>query len=306
MQKIAWMALGLAASGFGLQACLAPMGASSHGAFETVHDDQLTYDDFDDTMDWDAPDGDPIAHGLVPVHEFDQGAVEQGGGVKLIDGQTWFAAGDFERNRLLLQAQKLQPDDATFVIVIATGDVWLVPPGSGKLIESGLIREWHFSEYVRLADYVGQASKPESLTLRDYVKLTEVAHEDQLPPIHYVHDFGSIGLSDLQTAHGFQIMTPDMWNYSSPQWRYTELHAFDQFLSHRPEFKGPTYGVAFGVAVPWGAVYAAPKPNYDYLVGSSMRPWTQYQVLMLPQILPGPDHPIRNDDTFRLGLQFKP
>src|SRR6185369_9287617 len=48
---------------FGLQACMTPMGTPSHSPFEAVHDDALTYDDFDDVMDWDAPDGDPIADG---------------------------------------------------------------------------------------------------------------------------------------------------------------------------------------------------------------------------------------------------
>lgn len=306
MHKVGRTLMLLTACGFGLGGCFLRMGATSHSPFETVHDNELTYEDFDDVMDWDAPDDAPIADGIVPVHEFDEDGVAQGGGVKVIDGHTWLTAGDYERNRLLLAAQKNQPDSAVFVIVVATGDVWLVPPGSDNLIESGLIREWHFNEYARLSDYVGQLPKPKLPTLSDYLHATEIVHQDQLPPIHFVHDFGSIGLSDLKSAHGFQILTPTMWNYASPQWRYSELHAFDAFLSQRPEFAAPKSGIAFGVAVPWGTVYAAPKTNYDYLIGTSMKPWTQYQILALPQTPPSTDRPIRNFDDFRLDLHFKP
>src|SRR5207244_1928077 len=102
MQKTGWMLALLATGSLGLQGCHAFMGAASHSPYETVHDDQLTYDDFEGVMDWDAPDDQPIADGIVPVHELDEGAVQQGGGVKVVDGHTWLFAGDFERNRRLL------------------------------------------------------------------------------------------------------------------------------------------------------------------------------------------------------------
>jgi len=292
----------------GVGGCRAPIGAASHSVFETVHDDQLTYDDFDGVMDWDAPSGDPIADGIVPVHEFNQGDVEQGGGVRVIPGKDWLSASDFERNRMLLAVQENQPVGAVCVVVVATGDVWLVPPGSDNLIESGLIREWHFDEYSGLAEYVGQR-RLVGLTLSQYMRQTAVVRTDELPPIHYVHDFGPIGLSDIKTAHGFQILTPDMWNYATPQWRFSELHAFGEFLGHRPEFEAPKNGIAFGVAVPWGSVYVMPKANYDYLLGTSLKLWNQYQILALPQVPASTDRWIRNGntiDTFTLGFRFVP
>jgi hypothetical protein len=284
--------------------CKAPPGSAMHTPFEEVHDQDLTSEDFDDAMDFE-PWGmdEPWGYEPVPVHEFDVNAVAQAGGRVVIVGEDWLTADDDERNHMLLDADKDYPN-GTLVIVIATGDVWILPPGS-NLIASGTVREWHRDEYDRLAGYVGGQPGSRFLTLAEYRLRSDIERVGELPTVHYVHDFGPIGAQEIKAHHGFEILSPELWSYASPAWRYAELHAFDHFLNQKPEFSGPGNGVAFGVAVPWGAVYAMPEAEYDRLIGTTLRPWTPAEVLGLPTVLPDPSHSARGQPIV-LDVKLKP
>jgi hypothetical protein len=263
----------------------------SHTLSEEVHDDELTMDDYDGTTSYEAPDGETEAEPPVPVHEFDADAAEAGGASQVIDGQQWLDADDFERNALLNKAESDAPEGTVFVIVVATGAVWKIPPSADDLIADGKIKEWSDRDYDNLDEYVGEAYQPEDrVTVRDFRLLAEVANQQRLPMIYYIHDLGPIGVKEIESAHGFEVIPHHQWIAATPQRRYLELESIDKFVMHLPRFQGAENRPVFGTAIPWGTVYVAPQRNYlNLLEGGAIKYWTAEELSKLQYTVPGTD-----------------
>jgi hypothetical protein len=287
----------LALGALGLSGCLFGGGDYSHAVFETVHDDQLTFDDYDGTVRYEAAPDEIYAPPPVEVHEFDDAAVIAGGGVKVIDGSDWLRASNWQRNALLNKAELGQPKGTIFVLVVATGAVWKIPPASDALITAGTIKEWQGHEYDRLDEYVGQQYKATVMTLRRFAGLSNLDNSPDLGAIHYLHDLGPFGVKDIDTAHGFQVMLRKDWLTATPDQRFLKLLSIQNYIQHLPAFQADGYGPSFGVTIPWGTVYAVPEHNLDKLIGGgAIKAWTDEQVGSLQSVIPGPPHWARQDE----------
>jgi len=69
------------------------------------------------------------------------------GAEKVIDGPHWLNSDGEERNTLVNEAAANAPAGTIFVLVVASGELWKIPPGSDDLISSGVIDEWTNDEY---------------------------------------------------------------------------------------------------------------------------------------------------------------
>jgi hypothetical protein len=277
----------------------------SHRATDVVHDQDLTYDDYDGTVSFEPGEGADPAVPPVEVHEFDPELVAAQGGSRLIDGRTWLKASDAERNQLLLDAEKTFPSDAILVLVVATGEVWALGPNAGALIQTGAVKEWSGKDYDNLYEFY-LAPSSLALTKGDFAALTEIGPLNGVTTPYFVHDIGPIGRTEIQSAHGFEVLAPMQWIGATPLQRAQELIVLDRYLEHLPQFQGAGNQPVFGVSIAWGMVYAIPERNYQNLIGwHSLQPWTAEQIGSLPYVSSGTDRPIRNLDNIRLNLETR-
>jgi hypothetical protein len=277
----------------------------SHGIHETVHDPALTYDDYDGVTSFTAPPGTTTYLAPLDVHEFDPAAVSAGGGTKVIGGDDWLAASDEKRGTLLQQAQAGLPEGVMLVLVIATGDVWALGPNSGDLFSGGTIKPWTGEEYDRLSEFYVRAGEMQ-ITRDDFDSLTAVVPVREIGQIRVIHDLGPVGVNEIQSAHGLEIISPQHWVGATPIQRAMELTTWNRYLQYQPAFRGSGNQPSFGVSVSWGAVYAVPGASYDNLIGwGSIKPWTAEQIGTLPSVLPSPDRMVRNQAPFTVQLDTK-
>jgi uncharacterized protein YcfL len=276
MKAVFGAGVGLALGALLLAGCLA------HPSFIRVHDEELTFDDYDSTVSFDADSDEDLADAPVDVHEFDEAAATAAGAVKVIDGASWFDADDFERNDMLNEVERDEPDGTTFVICVATGEVWKIPEDKFTAV-SKIIDPWEGDEYDRLDEYIGQDYAARQLTLGQYLQLTSVTEQLNFGAIRHLHDFGPIGRQEIMGVGGFQVMPRQLWLLSTPQQRSVRLDSIDAYLRHLPAFQGAGNAPNFGVTVPWGMVYAAPKAKLEYLVGAGLlKGWSEAELLSLP------------------------
>jgi len=233
--------------------------------------------------------------------------VQSAGAIKVIDGQKWLNAGDYERNTLLLGVEKAMPPGATLVLVVATGEVWVIPLGSTGLIVAGAIREWKGSEYDQLDEYVGEQYKSKKiLTFAAYQAIAAIQPSIDLGTVYTIHDLGPVGLKEIETAHGYQIMLHQTWISATPEWRTLHLEAIEHFNEKLPAFQGEGNRPVFGVSIPWGNVYVVPENNYKNLIqGGAIKPWNPEQIGNLPAVKPDHDPTIRGVSPFEVHLDLK-
>jgi hypothetical protein len=128
----------------------------------------------------------------------------------------------------------------------------------------------------------------------------------EIGQVRIVHDLGPLGVNEIQSAHGLEVISPQHWVAATPVQRAMELITWNHYLQYQPAFQGSGNQPSFGVSVPWGAVYAVPAQSYDNLIGwGSIKPWTADQVGMLPSVLPGPDRAVRNQTPITLQIDTK-
>ncbi len=277
-------------------------GCFSHPTFIPVHDDEFTFDDYDGTVSYDAPGDAQLADAPVEVHEFDQAAATAAGAEKVIDGASWFGAGDYARNDMLNEVERDAPEGTTFVICVATGEVWKIPPDKFDAV-SKIMDPWYGDEYDELDEYVGQNYAGPPLTYDGFLKVAAIDPQPVLA-VNYLHDFGAVGRKEMLGVGGLQVMPRRLWLMSTPRQRSVRLNSIGAYLEKLPAFQGDK-APSFGVTVPWGMVYAAPKVKLDAMLGgSSLKGWTDYEIRSLPKVGYGTDRPIRNDDIV-LKLDFK-
>ncbi|HVY98209.1 MAG TPA: hypothetical protein VHA35_01825 [Dongiaceae bacterium] len=259
-------------------------GCFAHPSFVPVHDNELTFDDYDSTVSYDADSEEELADAPVEVHEFDEAAAAAAGAVKVIDGAAWFNADDFERNDMLNLVQEGEPDGTTFMLCVATGEVWKIPADKFAAV-SKIVDPWYGDEYDMLDDYVGQNYAGRQLTLGGFMRVGAVTGQSDFGQIRYLHDFGEIGRREIVGAGGLQVMPRQLWLTSTPQQRSARLDSIDDYLRRLPAFQGAGNAPNFGVTVPWGMVYAVPKAKIDYLIGSAaLKAWTNAEIASLPLI----------------------
>jgi hypothetical protein len=260
------------------------VGGTARPSFADIHDDELTYDEYDDAVSYDGDTDEDLADAPVEVHEFDEAAATAAGAVKVIDGAAWFDADDFERNDMLNEVERDEPDGTTFVLCVATGEVWKIPEDK-FLAVSQIIDPWYGDEYDMLDDYVGENYAGRQLTMGRYIQLTSVSEQINFGQIHYLHDFGAVGRQQVSQVGGLQVMPRQIWLDSTPQQRSVRLDSIDEYLRRLPAFQGAGNAPQFGVTVPWGMVYAVPKTKLEYLIGAGgLKAWSYSELLSLPTI----------------------
>jgi hypothetical protein len=275
-----------------------------HGADEAVHDSNLTTTDYNDAVAFEAGPDAIDAEPPIPVHELDTSIVEAAGGARVIDGDDWLNADDWERNDLLNQARSSQPDGTTLVIEVATGDVWAIPPGKNgdALFDLGAVRAWDADEYDRLRGFVDdQTLRDRQLTRIDFKALTAVAGDYK---IYCFHDFGAAGRQEIETYHGFQILQPRQWVMESPVQRELKLRSWQDYLIRQKAWMQPDETPRFSVMVPQGSVFVVPQFGMQELIARGpIGSWTDEQIYGLADVLLGPDHDGRFDRPTLLGVQ---
>jgi hypothetical protein len=275
-----------------LQGC-ALMG---FGPLAPVPDSQMTAEDFDDTIAFEpGADADEAAPPL-DVHEVDEAKVTAAGGKKVVDGSNWLGADDHERNDILNLVEEVMPADSILVIVVATGDIWQIPLGAGQQLPDG-VRPWTDDEYYELDEYDDEPRIPVGqLTITGFVRATDVANAGEFGEISYVHGFGETGYREIQSRKGFQVALANTWLRETPVQRYMRMVMLRNYFSRLPQFQGAGNQLVFGAMVPDGGLYVMPYNAYRNLLGQGgVRPWTLYEIAMLPTVLTIYDRSIRNE-----------
>jgi hypothetical protein len=173
------------------------------------------------------------------------------------------------------------------------------------LLSHGTIKPWTGDEYDRLSEFYMRDGERE-ITLADFNSLTAVVPVSEIGQVRIIHDLGPVGVKEIQSAHGLEIIPPQQWVGATPIQRAMELTAWNRYLQYQPAFQGSGNQPSFGVSVSWGAVYAVPAKSYDNLIGwGSIKPWTAEQIGMLPSVLPVPDRAIRNQTPFAVQIDTK-
>ncbi|HYD04071.1 MAG TPA: hypothetical protein VEC60_00010 [Reyranella sp.] len=261
---------------FGLSGCIV---VSSHSAFQRIHDNQITYDDFNDTMDVDLVDD---AFPPLPVHEFDHDQVEDAGGYRAIDGFDWFAADDEERGDLLAEIEDDMPPGSVIVIEVATGDVWVVPADAYQVFFDGMMTAWTEDEYDDLPDYVYDTPGfgfygP---TLSGYQQLTAVAEDGPLRPVVYMHPLVRSAIARLAVHNAVSFALMPHWHYLTPIQRLALLHNLQNYLLMTAAFRNNPF--LFGVSIPDGRIYAFPDmPLWQIAAIYTARAWMLQEILAL-------------------------
>jgi len=261
---------------FALSGCL-PIW--SHSAFQRIHDAQVTYDDFSDTMDFD-PVGDSFPP--LPVHEFDHDQVEGAGGYRAIDGLDWFTADDEERGDLLAEVQDEMPPGSVIVIEVATGEVWVVPSDAYQIFFDGMMTAWTGDEVDDLPDYVYDDSGfgfygP---TLAGYGQLTGIAGDGALRPIVYMHPLSRLAIARLHAQTAVSFAALPAWQHLTPTQRLGLMLNLQNYLLMTSYYR--THPFQFGVSIPNGGIYAFPELALWQLAAIyGARPWTAQEIVML-------------------------
>ncbi len=250
---------------------------------ETIPDEEMTAEEFDDTIDFEPADDADEAVPPVPVHQFDEDQVTAAGGKKVVDGGHWLDEENFERNDILNLVQEAQPENTMLVIVVATGDIWQIPVLPLQLLPSN-VRPWTGDEYAEMDEYYrGQRPRVPFLSIGLFREITEVENPDAFQPIQYVKVFGPVGHREIESRDGFQVVLSKTWHRETPVQRSLRLMALQTYFQRFPQFQGEGNQLTFGIVVPAGSVYAMPREAYRDLIGQGgVRAWTAYDVEELP------------------------
>ena len=283
---------------FGLGGCFL---VTSHSAYERIHDNQVTYDDFNDTMDFEPAFGADGAFPPLPVHEFDHGAIEDAGGYRAIDGQSWFAASLAERNDLLNDVEKSMPPGSVLVIEVATGDVWVIPPEAGNL--DGKIAVWTEDEYNDLPDYVADTTGfgfygP---NLVGYRQLTALTEDVRLRPVAYIHPLARSALDLLRLENAIAFAPVPKWRFLTPTQRLGLLLNLQAYLLLTSYYGNVVNPFMFGISVPNGGIYAFREMAvWRLALVYAAYVWTVEQVLLLsPTGTPSLSSTLRRNEFVR-------
>lgn len=301
--------LALAMGAFGLSSC-------AHTGGQALHDDTATTGDFDEVMSFE-PEGDAEeAVEPLPVHEFDPQQAEADGATQVIDGDDWLNADDGERNDMLLDAEEKMPPGSTIVIVVATGDVWIVPPEDDRVFPE-TIRAWTEEEYDDLplftrAQYYGESES--ELTVASYQDLTRYAMPRagyQLAQVNFIHDVGPAALHDIYAHNGMVgfVLGKD-WRSASPAQRTGELMNIQNYLAAFPQYKAPDHKFELDVSIPWGMVYpVVEEKKWQLVADHSLHYWNPAEIYAMPASVYLPDlndRPSRGTRLdFKLDLRIK-
>jgi hypothetical protein len=285
------------AIGLLLSALLLPAaGPAQADPLDAIPDNQMTADQFDDTIAFDAVHEEDAAVPPLPVHEVDPAAASAAGGTKVIEGRTWLDAGDYARNDMLNEIQDGLPDGADLVIDVSTGDVWQVPLAEGALLPDAF-RPWQDEEIFFLDEY----ADPPKVTLgpitRDkFAAMTAAAGGEVDLIVEYFKTFGPVGYQEIRSRNGFQVALAATWLRETPLQRYLRLVMLRNYFSRLPQFQGEANRLIFALMVPDGGLYAIPYFQYRILLAQSgIRPWTAYELLVLPTAVTLMDRQIRGE-----------
>jgi len=261
---------------------------------ETIPDVEMTAEEFDDTIDFEAADDAEEAYPPTPVHEVDGDQVTAAGGKKVVDGENWLDADNYERNDILNLIEDAQPDNTRLVIDVSTGDVWQVPAGP-LLTLPGYVHMWTGDEYYEMDEYYRGPRRFPLLTIGEFERITDVENRDRFQPILCVQPFGEIGYREIESRGGFQVIPSKTWTRKTPHQRFLQLGELQSVLRGLPQFQGEGNQVAFGVMVPGGSVYAMPSNSYRNLIGQGgVRAWTAFDIARLQYTLTPWDRQLRN------------
>jgi hypothetical protein len=269
-----------------LAPALALLLACMTGSFargDTIPDEEMTAEEFDDTIDFE-PDYDADeAMPPTPVHESDEDQITAAGGKLVVAGENWLDADNTERNDILNLVAEAQPENTMLVIVVATGDIWQIPVEPLQLLPSN-VRAWTGDEYAEMDEYYrGRRPRAPFLTIGLFRKITEVENRDAFQPIQHVKVFGDIGYREIESRDGFQVVLSKTWLRETPVQRSLRLMALQSYLQRFPQFQGEGNQLTFGIVVPGGSVYAMPRESYRDLIGQGgVRAWTAYDIEELP------------------------
>ena len=282
-----------------------------HFIGETVHDEDLTFDDFDGTVSYDAENDNDLADPPVPVHEFNADDAEAAGAHQVINGKDWLKASDHQRNDMLRKVEAGMPEGSTVVLVVATGEVWVILPEDFAAVAK-VVEPWWYEEYDDLDEYVGEgyagpqlkvtpfsvaSENAQLVTRRDYDDLTAYVKSPMATPspeVVFLHDFNPQGLKYTLGTDSLRVMTYSAWALESPRLRGLELKSIAHYLDQTPAYQGPGRQVAFGVTAPWGNVFAVPQMQLNHLVSTGeVKTWTVSEYYSLPVVPPTPNHATR-------------
>ncbi|GAB2179531.1 hypothetical protein [Dongia sp. agr-C8] len=261
---------------------------------DQIPDFDITADEFDDTIAFTpADDADPAMPPLE-VHEVDAAAATAAGATKVIDGEAWLDADDYERNDMLNEIQDTMPDGTDLVIDVSTGDIWQVPLPDGALLPDAF-RPWTDAEYYWLDEGWDPPRRTWSpLTRQRFAAL--VALRQGLEELRYLHSFGAVGHQEIRSLQGFQVALMATWLRETPVQRYLRLVMLHNYFSRLPQFQGAENRLIFALMVPEGALFAIPYFQYRYMLArSGIQPWSLYDMAMLPVVLTIMDRQIRGD-----------
>jgi hypothetical protein len=248
-----------------------------------IPDNQITAEEFDDTIAFEPADDAEEARPPLEVHQVDESQVTAAGGKKVVDGSNWLNASDVERNDILNLVEEVQPEDSILVIVVATGDIWQIPLAAGQLLPDG-VQPWTGDEYDEMDEYYeGPRIQTGQLTLQQYLTVAAVANSDTFGRIFYTHAFGATGYQEIKSWQGFRGALARTWLRETPVQRYLRLVMLSDYFGRLPQFQGAGNQIAFGVVVPEGGLYAMPLGAYQEMIARrALLVWTSYELLGLP------------------------
>lgn len=263
--------------GLALSGCI---WVTSHSAFQRIHDDQVTFDDFNDTMDFEPGDDAAEAFPPLPVHEFDHDSVADAGGYRVIDGFEWFGADLEERNDLLKEVQETMPQGSVIMIEVATGEVWVVPPDGYESFLDGTVTAWSEDEYDDLPDYVRDDSGfgYYGPSIGGYRQLTAI-DAGGITPV-YLHPLVRSAIARLQAANAFSFAPAPNWRTLSPGQRLALLLNLRNYLLMTAYYRSNPF--LLGVSIPNGGIYAFPDlALWELAYRYAAKAWTPQEIVML-------------------------
>lgn len=266
------------------------------GSLEPIPDNEMTAEAFDDTIAFTPADDADAAIPPLEVHEVDASQATAAGAAKVVDGRDWLDADVYDRNDILNDVEDNMPFGTTLVIDVSTGDIWQVPLAEGDLLPDAF-RTWSDEEYYWLDEYWDPPRLTWSqLTRKKFAALVAVAGSGELPLLLYLHTFGAAGYREIQSRDGFQVALTLTWLRETPIQRYLRIMMLRNYYSRLPQFQGNQ--LAFALMVPDGALFIISQLQTRALLAESgIRPWTLYEMALLPHVLTILDRQIRGERT---------
>jgi hypothetical protein len=134
------------------------------------------------------------------------------------------------------------------------------------------------------------------LTRQQFARLAGVANSGEIDPVEYLRTFGPIGYKEIQSRKGFQVALAITWLRETPVQRYLRLVKLRNYYMRLAQFQGEGNQLIFALVVPNGGLYAMSSLQYRVLLAQSgIRPWTLYELAMLPTVLTILDRQIRGE-----------